>query len=320
MIEFMSACWSTAMPIGALVLAMRPHQWLKNLACLAGVIFSGQLFDTVMLLRAGLAVVAFSLAASAVYLLNDIIDRDRDRRNPRTAARPIASGRLTIAVAVAAFIVLLIIGLIIAADLGTPCLVILMSYHMLNIAYSLRLKRTVIADVICIALGFVLRVLMGVYAVQVLPSPWIVLCMFFLALFLGFGKRRAELGDLADSAGQARPVLEKYAVVYLDFAIGLTATLTVTSYSLYCVAPHHDPTMAVTILPVVYCVLRYALQVIILGHGQSPERLLLRDEMLWIGILVWVVLSVCILYGKPGLFTLPKRESAMITINELRTM
>jgi 4-hydroxybenzoate polyprenyltransferase len=289
----------------ALARSVRPHQWVKNLVCFAGLIFSGNLFSQEKQLQAVIAFAAFSAAASAVYLFNDYLDRYRDRTNPRTADRPLASGTLPVWLAAVALVGLLSAAVVLTFTLGVACGVVLGTYFALNIGYSVRLKKTVIADVICIALGFVLRVLFGVYAVQVLPSPWVVLCMFFLALFLGFSKRRGELVSLGLGAGTARPVLDKYTPHFLDLAIGVTATLTITTYTLYCVAPHHDPTMVVTVLPVVYCVLRYAHQVLVENRGQSPERLLYADRMLWVGVVAWVALAVFVIYARPGLF-IPK--------------
>ncbi|MCE9603822.1 MAG: decaprenyl-phosphate phosphoribosyltransferase [Planctomycetia bacterium] len=292
-----------------LLQGMRPYQWVKNVACLAGLVFSGRLLQPEMQLRALLAMLGFSAASSAVYLVNDFFDRQRDLLNPRTAGRPLASGRLPVGLAAFAAAVLITVSIAIAAYLGEACVATLACYFVLNIAYSLRLKQVVIADVICIALGFVARVLFGVYAVQVRPTPWIVLCMFSLALFLGFGKRRGEIDAMHEGAARARPVLARYTTRFLDFAMGLAATSTVTTYALYCIAPHHDPNMIATIFPVVYCVLRYAHQVLVEGRGQSPERLLYTDKMLWIGIIAWIALSIFVLYGKPkfvefaGMFT-----------------
>jgi 4-hydroxybenzoate polyprenyltransferase len=281
----------------SLLRAMRPEQWVKNLACFAGLIFSGRLFQPEMVFDAGSAFVAFCLIASAVYLLNDYIDRHRDRLNPRTADRPIASGALPVRVAAASFVALIVVAGLIAAALGRTCLVVMTAYAVMNVGYSLRLKHTVIADVMCIALGFVLRVLFGVYAVQVLPSPWIILCMFSLALFLGFGKRKAELNDLGDGATAARSVLRKYSPEYIDMVLGVTATITILTYMLFTVSSSHDPTLVLSVVPVVYCVLRYAQQVMVYRLGQSPEALFLQDKMMWIGVGAWVVISGLVLYG-----------------------
>jgi 4-hydroxybenzoate polyprenyltransferase len=289
-----------------LLRAMRPHQWVKNLTCFAGLMFSGRLFRPEMVIDAGSAFAAFSLMSSAIYLLNDYIDRHRDRLNPRTANRPLASGALPVGVAAVAFVGLVVTAGLIAIALGRACLVVMAAYATMNVGYSLRLKRTVIADVMCIALGFVFRVLFGVYAVQVLPSPWIILCMFSLALFLGFGKRKGELNDLGDGAVAARGVLWKYTSAYLDMVLGITATVTILTYMLFTVSSHHDPTLVITVVPVVYCVLRYAHQVMFEGLGQSPEALFLRDKMMWVGVGTWLVMCVFILYGGLRLVEIPR--------------
>ncbi|HEU5116688.1 MAG TPA: decaprenyl-phosphate phosphoribosyltransferase, partial [Isosphaeraceae bacterium] len=287
----------TPSTIVLLLRVMRPHQWIKNLTCFAGLIFAGRLFWPDMQVRALLAFITFSLTASAVYILNDLLDRSRDRLNPRTANRPLASGQLSVPIAVATMLLLLTLGCSGAYRLGMICLEILIAYTILNIFYSIRLKKTVIADVMCIAIGFVLRVLYGVYAVNVPPSSWIILCMFFLALFLGFGKRRGEIDSLQLNAASSRPVLQKYASHYLDLAITITATLSIICYVLYCLAPQRSPAMIITVLPVAYCILRYAYQIVVECRGQSPERLLYTDKMLWIGIIAWVAFTIAVMYG-----------------------
>ena len=199
--------------------------------------------------------------------------------------------------AAASFVALIVVAGLIAAALGRTCLAVMTAYAVMNVGYSLRLKHTVIADVMCIALGFVLRVLFGVYAVQVLPSPWIILCMFSLALFLGFGKRKAELNDLGDGAPAARSVLRKYSPEYIDMVLGVTATITILTYMLFTVSSQHDPTLVLSVVPVVYCVLRYAQQVMVYRLGQSPEALFLQDKMMWVGVGAWVLISGLVLYG-----------------------
>jgi 4-hydroxybenzoate polyprenyltransferase len=288
----------------SLLLVMRPHQWVKNLTCFAGLLFSGRLVQAEMLISAGLAFGAFCLMASAIYLFNDYIDRHRDRLNPKKAGRPLASGALSVWVAGVAFVGLFAGAGAIAVTLGWTCVVVLAAYAALNIGYTLRLKHAVIADVMCIASGFVLRVLFGVYAVQAAPSPWIILCMFFLALFLGFGKRKAEMSDTGSGA---RPVLRMYSQGYIDMVFGITATITILTYMLFALGGQHDPTMVITVVPVVYCVLRYAHQVAVEGTGESPEALFLKDKMMWIGVGSWVVLCVLILYADLRLVELPHR-------------
>jgi 4-hydroxybenzoate polyprenyltransferase len=277
--------------VHALVVSMRPQQWVKNLACFAGLIFSMQLFRTAALGRSLVGFVAFCLASSAVYLFNDFIDRKRDQLNPRTARRPLACGALSPALAVFAMAVLAALAALVAAPLGLACLATIAVYGALNVAYSVRLKHSVIADVICIALGFVLRVVCGVYVVNVRPTAWVVLCMFFLALFMGFAKRRSEL---ANKSASSRRVLQKYSPAFLDTLLAVSAALTILCYALFTV--QRNPTLVITVVPVVYCVSRYLQQVMVHGRGESPDVLLLSDRKIWFAVGIWLVLCVGILY------------------------
>jgi 4-hydroxybenzoate polyprenyltransferase len=288
---------SPGVVVRALVRQLRPKQWVKNLACLAGLIFSGQLLQAKAEAQALVAFWAFCFASSAVYIINDYFDREKDRRNPRTASRPLASGDLPLAVAFSALVALLAVALGASAALGRPCLLAVLCYIAVNVLYTTRLKRVVIVDVMCIAIGFVLRMIYGVLAVGVAPTSWIILCMFFLALFLGFAKRRGELCSLEGQAHEARLVLKKYRVPFLDMLLTITATLAILSYALFTVISHKNPTLIVTIVPVVYCVSRYLLRVSINQEGESPDSILVSDWRLWAGILGWVGLYVLVAYG-----------------------
>lgn len=286
----------------ALLVQLRPKQWTKNAFCLAGLVFSGQLFQLDALIEALLGVAAFSAGASAVYVLNDLFDREKDRQHARTRRRPIAAGEIPISLAVLALLLLLTGALTASLWLGFRCLVVMLLYSAMNVAYSTRLKHLAVLDVLCIALGFVLRVLYGIYAVQVLPTAWIVMCMFFLALFLGFAKRKAEMNSAELSAQPYRQVLRMYNVPFLDMCLAITAPMTIMCYALFTVASHRNPTLVVTVAPVTYCVLRYLMQVLIHGKGESPEGVLLSDRTLWWGVAVWFILCVLILYGNVHFF------------------
>lgn len=287
---------------GALIRVMRPRQWIKNAACLAGLIFSGQLLHRSADLAAIGATLMFCMASSAVYVLNDYCDRKSDRLNPRKAHRPIASGVLPIGIALAGCLLALTLSSLLATLLGRECQVILVLYIAMNLVYSFRLKHAVLADVLVIALGFVFRVLAGVYAIHTLPTAWIVLCIFFLALLLGLAKRRAELATLKDHAASHRPVLDKYSLPYLDAMLAVMAAMTVVCYAVYTVeSQHRQPTLIVTILPVVYGIGRYLLLVMVRG-GEAAEEMLTRDRGLITAVLVWVSLCVLILYGNLQLF------------------
>jgi 4-hydroxybenzoate polyprenyltransferase len=281
---------------------MRPRQWIKNTACLAGLIFSRQLFRRPAQVSALIATGMFCAASSAVYLLNDLCDRKSDRENPKKAQRPIASGALPVGVALAGCLAAWFVSGLAACLLGPACAAVLVLYIAMNFVYSVRLKHAVLADVMVIALGFVLRVLAGVYAVGVGPTAWVVLCVFFLALLLGLAKRRAELAALKERAAYHRPVLAQYSLPYLDALLAMMAAMTVVCYAIYTVeSPHRNITLIVTIPPVVYGIARYLLLVMVRG-GEAPEELLTRDKGLIAAVLVWVALCVVILYGDLRLF------------------
>jgi 4-hydroxybenzoate polyprenyltransferase len=283
--------------IGGLVASMRPRQWIKNLACFAGLIFSGHLFDAGAIRAAAWAFAGFCLASSSVYLVNDVCDRRSDAANPKKRSRPIASGRVPIAWALAASAALAAAALGSSLFLTTGCLAVLATYLVMGLAYSVRLKHTVLLDVMVIAVGFVLRILYGAFAVSVPPTPWIVLCMFFLALFLGFAKRRSELVRSEGGDPGHRPVLVKYRTGLLDLLLAMTATMSITCYALYTVIgrPDHG-TLVVTVPLVVYGVYRYLLIVLVFDVGDTPEKDLIDDLPLIAAVIAWVVLCVLILY------------------------
>lgn len=233
-------------------------------------------------------------------MLNDLVDRKKDRQNPRKAHRPIAAGVLPPALAIADGLLAWAVAGLLAWPLGLGCGVTLAAYLAMNLAYTFRLKHAVLADVMVIALGFVLRVLAGVYAVGAQPTAWVVLCVFFLALLMGLAKRRAELAALKDRAAAHRPVLGKYSLAYLDALLAVMAAMTVVCYAVYA-ATHRNVTLIVTIPPVVYGIARYLLLVMVRG-GESAEEMLTRDKGLIAAVLVWVGLCVAVLYVDLRLF------------------
>jgi 4-hydroxybenzoate polyprenyltransferase len=286
-----------------LLRSARPQQWVKNLTCFAGLIFSGRLFLTHAIAQACLAFAGFCLASAGVYLWNDVYDRPFDRLNPKKRERPIASGLVPVSWALTAAVVLMAGALASALLLAPLCPAVLACYLGLSIAYSVRLKHTVLLDVNIIALGFVLRVLYGVYAIEVQPTSWIVLCMFFLALLLGFAKRRGELHLMGDDEPHRRPVLGKYRVGYLDILLAMTATMAILCYALYTVTGrHHNATLVVTVPLVTYGITRYMLLVMVHGEGDAPERLLVSDRVLLATVAAWVLLCIVVLYGKLDMF------------------
>jgi 4-hydroxybenzoate polyprenyltransferase len=286
-----------------LILAARPGQWLKNAACFAGLIFSGRLFQAHSILRALAAFAGFCVAASAVYLLNDVFDRELDRLNPLKRKRPIASGLVPITYALAAAAVFALAAFASATLLSPLCAGLMSVYLVMNVAYSARMKHAVLLDVGLIAFGFVLRVLYGCYAVEVKPTSWIALCMFFLAMFLGFAKRRGEMHGIGDEERTRRPVLAKYRASLLDMLLAMTGTMAIICYALYTVTGHQgNATLVMTVPLVTYGVTRYMLLVIVHGKGEAPERLLVSDPLLIATAIAWMLLCVVIIYGNLRIF------------------
>ncbi len=293
-----------------LIRLMRPHQWLKNGFVLVGLLF-GHVWERSdalgLFLQALAAFIAFCLISSAVYVINDLIDRDRDRHHPDKRHRPLASGRTSArtAIALAAICLALGFGLVggLFAGLGLPASQapwLFVAYVLLNLGYSLGLKHVVILDVFLIAAGFMLRILAGTVGIGIAPSHWLLLCGLMLTLFLGFAKRRAELGALAHDGRHHRRVLDQYTAPMLDQFITLSAAATVIAYSLYTVseetiALHGTPWLIATVPCVAYGLLRY-LQRLHLGRGGGdPARDLLTDPhllaafSLWLGLVIWLL-------------------------------
>jgi 4-hydroxybenzoate polyprenyltransferase len=283
--------------LAGLIVSARPRQWVKNVACFAGLVFSGRLFDAAAIGGSATAFAGFCLASSSVYLINDVCDRRSDAANPKKRSRPIAAGLVPVGWAIAAAVVLAMAAMGSTLVLPPACRGLLAAYLAMGVAYSIRLKHSVLIDVMIIALGFVLRILHGVYAVGVAPTPWIVLCMFFLALFLGFAKRRSELNQLEVAGELRRPVLRKYRTNLLDQLLVMTATMTITCYSLYTVSGRPgNETLVVTVPLVVYGVCRYLLLVMIFDVGEAPDKDLLDDTLLIVNGLLWVAACIAIIY------------------------
>lgn len=276
---------------------MRPHQWTKNLVCFAGLFFAGKMFVPMACIKATLAFIAFCGASSFIYAVNDIFDREKDREHPIKKLRPIASGRLSVQGAAGIAAMCLLISFLAVAFLSTSVLYLVMFYIVLNIGYTLSLKNIVLLDVMLISCGFIVRILVGTEAVSVPASAWILLCAFFLSLFLGFGKRRAEIHLWNGQSHQSRRVLREYSVTMLDRFCNIFATLSIASYALFTVTSRPDHSLLITCPPVVFGLLRYLF--LIEGHdaGESPDMILIKDRPLQMAILLWLALSLLVLYA-----------------------
>jgi 4-hydroxybenzoate polyprenyltransferase len=288
--------------IRPLVRSLRPLQWAKNLFVLAPLVFGRQLSVQATVSRALLAVVAFCLASSTVYLLNDLRDREEDRRHPLKRLRPIAAGTLGVKAAVAAVAVLGLSALAIGFGLGVAFLAVLACYLVLNFLYTVWLKHMVILDVMSISLGFVLRVLAGAEATDVQVSRWLFLCTIFLALFLAFSKRRHEITLLAGSASEQRKVLDHYSPAFLDQMINVVTASSVVAYALYCVAPetvekYHTQDLIYTIPLVLYGIFRYLYLMYQSPGERNPTEAILRDPPFLINMVLWGIAVLWIVYS-----------------------
>jgi 4-hydroxybenzoate polyprenyltransferase len=290
----------------SLVQVARPRQWIKNVVVLAGVIFSGRLDDPAFTARALFAFVVFCLLSSGIYVVNDLVDAEADRRHPEKRLRPIASGRVTRAAAVALATALVAGGLLAAFALGPRFGCVGLAYVGLNVLYTAWLKRHVIVDVMCIATGFMLRAIGGVEVLRDLDrsvglSEWLLLCTFFLALVMAFGKRRAEIVLLEDEAKSHRPSLSDYSVGLLDVIIPLVSGCAILAYSIYTIWPATvaklgTDKLVYTVPIVVYGFFRYLFLVRERGLGGNPSEILLRDAPLSASVLMWAVAIVGLLY------------------------
>ncbi|MBA3032528.1 MAG: decaprenyl-phosphate phosphoribosyltransferase [Gammaproteobacteria bacterium] len=290
----------------SLIRLMRIHQWVKNGFVFAGLLFSHSWSDPDLLLQGLAAFIAFCLISSAVYVMNDLVDREQDRRHPEKRHRPLASGAVSVPAALVLAGVCLLLGLGLAlglfAPLGVPASQapwVFVAYFVMNVAYSLGLKHVVVLDVFIIATGFMLRLLAGTLGLSIWPSHWLLLCGLMLTLFLGFAKRRAELNVLAVEGGSHRPVLDRYTPAMLDQFTTLSAGATVMAYSLYTVsdetiALHGTPWLIVTVPCVLYGLLRYLYRLHHAGGG-DPARELLTDPHLLAIFFIWLTLVVWLL-------------------------
>jgi 4-hydroxybenzoate polyprenyltransferase len=281
--------------------ALRIKQWTKNAVLFAPLLFAKGFGREGLVLKSAIAVAAFSLLASGVYLVNDWADKEKDRHHPEKRHRPIAAGLLQLPA------VLMLVALCwggasaLGLWLGTPFLAVCVAYLLLQVLYTWVLKKAVILDVMAIALGFILRVVAGAVAINVVVSNWLFLCTLLGALFLGFAKRRHELSSLEGSASAHRANLEDYSLPMLDQMMSISAASTILAYGLYTVSAETvehvgSDKLKFTVPLVVYGMFRYLFLVHKRGAGGSPEKVLLSDAPLILDIVLIVALAAWALY------------------------
>ena len=304
----------------ALVSALRPQQWTKNLALFVGIVFAQRLLSLISFERAAVAFVTFCLASSSIYLLNDLLDLENDRQHPTKCKRPLASGKLPISWAVTAIgilvlacaaLTLLIFNIPINVDhqptliatLGGANLlfaIIVISYLLLMVLYSTHLKHIVLLDVFIIAGGFALRILAGTAVIAVSISPWLYLVTILLSLFLALSKRRHELVILQEQASNHRQNLKDYNIPLLDQLITIVTAATLMAYSLYTFqGPTGNHRLMITIPFVLYGIFRYLYLVYMHKEGGSPEEVLLRDRHMLGTVMLCTVIIIIVLYVLP---------------------
>jgi len=279
----------------------RPHQWSKNALIFAALIFSQRLFHWHDFVLTVMALVAFCAVSSVGYIVNDISDREADRRHPEKRHRPIASGALKVGDAAALACVLGAVGTLFSAALGSWFVCLTAAYVALQFAYSLRLKHMVIVDIITIAVGFVMRAFAGGVAIQVDVSPWLIFITFALALLLALARRRHELIALGVGAASHRSSLDHYSVRLIDQMISIFAATTLVGYMIYTASPDVERKLGtghlyLTVPFVVLGILRYLYLIVEKGEGGDPSRLLLKDRTLLMSVVLWVAADVIILY------------------------
>ncbi len=283
-----------------LLKTMRPKQWTKNLFLFAALIFDEKLFKPVFLSKTVAGFAVFCLISGTVYLINDLVDIEKDRQHPRKRHRPLPSGQLSPLAAAGAAVLITLICLPLAFLLDRFFGLTAIAYLTTMILYSFLLKNIVIIDVLTIAAGFVLRVVAGVALVDVARfSPWLYLCTTLLALFLGFSKRRHELMLLQENAEEHRSSLQEYSLHLLDEMIAVVTSTTVVAYSLYTFTAPNMPqnhAMMLTIPFVLYGIFRYLYLIHCKNEGGSPEEILIKDKPLIADIALYGLAVVLILY------------------------
>jgi 4-hydroxybenzoate polyprenyltransferase len=292
--------------LSGLVVSLRPDQWTKNLIVFAGVLFGKRLFEPLAVAVACGAFGVFCLLSGVIYLLNDIADRDADRRHPLKSRRPIASGQVTPRLALGAAVVLAAVAVPLAFWIRPAFGVVALTYIGLLTAYSARLKHIVIIDVLTIAIGFVLRAVAGAVAIDVAISHWLLVCTVLLALFLAMSKRRHELTLLAAGATEHRRILGEYSPYLLDQMIGVVTASTLIAYIFYTISPETVQNfgteyLALTIPFPLYGIFRYLYLVHRKEGGGSPAEMLLTDRPLLVCVALWAAAVVVIVYGPRGL-------------------
>lgn len=287
---------------------LRVEQWVKNLFVFLPVFFSGKIVDADLFSKSCLAFIIFSLTASTIYILNDYMDIELDRKHLEKCKRPLASGAIAKGTAIGIFVFLLLLvsgltgylGIVKGMDLEEFSVVII-TYFIINILYTFKLKHIAIVDICIIATGFVLRVLAGGFITGIMVSQWAILLTFVLALVLAIGKRRGELIN-AQINGKTRKALDGYNVQFADIALSISCTLAIICYLMFTLSPEvqqkFHPRIFYTVIFVVFAFLRYLQQTLVYNKTESPTKIIYKDHYIQVTMLLWLFAFLLTIYLK----------------------
>jgi 4-hydroxybenzoate polyprenyltransferase len=288
---------SSLADLAVLIRCLRPKQWTKNLIIFLPAIFAGRIHELPSLLSAIFCFVAFCLVSSAIYVLNDIIDVEADRKHPTKCKRPIASGAISMPTALASAIMVGLSGLIIAAEVRPSLTVVLLSYVLLQIAYVSGLKQKPLIDIACIATGFVIRAISGAVAVHVAASAWFLMCTGLGAVFIALDKRRQEIRMLGNQAAACRVSLQFYSAEMLNRLESMVISALMFSYILYTLFSYHGQWMVLTIPLVLYGAARYIQISSATQLSAAPEDVLWKDRGIQLTISLWLLIAAGVVNG-----------------------
>ncbi|NCI18543.1 decaprenyl-phosphate phosphoribosyltransferase [Clostridium botulinum] len=287
------------MDIKGIIALMRPKQWIKNFFVFAAIIFSGNLTNEIILKNNLITFILFCLTSSTIYILNDIVDLEKDKKHPEKKNRPLPSGRVSKSTAIIMNIVILFTVLFCSYKfVDYRIMYIYLLYIVMNIFYCFKLKNVVILDVMVITFGFVLRMESGSLATKVSVSPWLFLCTILLSLFLALNKRKSEIITLKDNRGSHRKILEEYSVELIDNMLTIVTPSILISYCIYTFSSVQSKRMMYTIPFVLYGIFRY--QYLMNNHnlGGKPEDVFGKDKPFLVNMVLWVISVVVIIYFK----------------------
>lgn len=278
--------------------SFRPKQWVKNFFVFAAILFSRNFFNYSLLLRVTYIFLIFCALSSSVYLINDVVDIEKDRKHPKKKFRPIAAGKVPVWLAVTIAVIFSIVSLILSFELNFYTGIVSIVYFLQSVAYSFYFKNVVIIDVMVVAVGYVLRAVAGATAIEVGVSVWLLISITLLSLFLPLCKRRHEVSLVSGNA--TRKVLQEYTVEFLDQLISIVTASTIVVYSLYTFMSNTRPAahryLMLTIPFVMYGIFRYLFLVYTRDLGGEPEEIVLKDRPLIINILLWIITAGVVLY------------------------